>query len=115
MNYDYSKRDCLLPNGCKDLIDVLNQEAPAVPSFEATVTDRGFQISAHLPGLRGGDLEITLEGSVLRVVGKWPAASNPFESVIAVPPGFDAAKARAAYLNGELRIFLPKLQSGHTA
>ena len=27
MNYDYSKRDYLLPEGCKDLIDVLRFEA----------------------------------------------------------------------------------------
>jgi hypothetical protein len=27
MNYDYTKRDYLLPGGCKDLIDVLNLEA----------------------------------------------------------------------------------------
>jgi hypothetical protein len=26
MNFDYSKRDYLLPNGCKDLIDVINLE-----------------------------------------------------------------------------------------
>jgi hypothetical protein len=28
MFYDYSKRDCLLPQGCKDLIDVLRLQQP---------------------------------------------------------------------------------------
>ena len=28
MYFDYSKRDCLLPSGCKDLIDVLKLHQP---------------------------------------------------------------------------------------
>ena len=28
MFFDYSKRDCLLPPGCKDLIDILKQQQP---------------------------------------------------------------------------------------
>jgi len=31
MNYDYNKRGYLLPDGCKDLIDVLTSKAPAKP------------------------------------------------------------------------------------
>src|SRR5258707_1071346 len=43
MNYDYCKRGYLLPEGCKDLIDVLN------------LTDKGFSRKAEQPVLRRVD------------------------------------------------------------
>jgi HSP20 family molecular chaperone IbpA len=106
MNYDYSKRSHLLPTGCKDLIDVLHQKEPGIPCFAVVVTDRGFQISAHIPELHSNNIKITMERSALRIAGTWGSSSTPFESVIAVPPSFDAAKATAAYSNGELRILI---------
>jgi HSP20 family molecular chaperone IbpA len=32
---------------------------------------------------------------------------GPFESVLEVPPGYDLGQAKAAYLNGFLRIDVP--------
>ena len=72
------------------------------------VTEEGLQISAH--GLRRDGLEIILEESCLRVVGERTDSGGPFDSVIDVPAGFDAAKAKAFYLHGELRIVLPRLK-----
>jgi len=46
MNFDYSKRGYLLPKGCKDLIDVLNQQAPTIPSFAAVVTASNYCVKA---------------------------------------------------------------------
>ena len=35
---------------------------------------------------------------------------GPFESVLEVPPGYDLSQAKAAYLNGFLRIDVPMAQ-----
>jgi translation initiation factor IF-2 len=73
MNYDYKKRDCLLPDGCKDIIDALKlqaKETPAPPQplppiigkvsiadpitvheLAALLKQKPFQIIAQLIGL----------------------------------------------------------------
>src|SRR2546425_7034731 len=48
MNHDYSKRDYLLPKGCKHLIDALKQEAQAHALHQQT-----FKPAAALPPLKG--------------------------------------------------------------
>jgi HSP20 family molecular chaperone IbpA len=35
---------------------------------------------------------------------------GPFESVLELPPGYDLSQAKAAYLNGFLRIDVPLVQ-----
>ncbi|MGA3141581.1 MAG: Hsp20/alpha crystallin family protein [Verrucomicrobiota bacterium] len=97
MDYDYSKRGCLLPEGCKDLLDVSKQKA-----------ESGFIVTARLPELRSGDFEIKVEGRSLRIVGKLSSSQVPFESVIEVPPGYGVADAQATYFKGQLRIVVPK-------
>jgi hypothetical protein len=71
---DYSKRDCLLPPGCKDLIDVLNLEAagtagsatfqsglPAVSPLEGTTVELGPTIMVkELAKLLGGNAYIVV-------------------------------------------------------
>jgi HSP20 family molecular chaperone IbpA len=101
------KRSISLPNGCKDLIDVLNQE-PTSHDFKAVVTKDGFLITARLPGLRSKDVEITVEQNTIRIAGKKADSSAPFDGVIDVPVGYNISHARAVYLNGELRILIPK-------
>jgi HSP20 family molecular chaperone IbpA len=36
---------------------------------------------------------------------------GPFESVLELPPGYDLSQAKAAYLNGFLRIDVPLAQA----
>ena len=36
---------------------------------------------------------------------------GPFESVLELPPGYDLGQAKAAYLNGFLRIDVPVAQA----
>jgi HSP20 family molecular chaperone IbpA len=36
---------------------------------------------------------------------------GPFESALELPPGYDLSQAKAAYLNGFLRIDVPLAQS----
>lgn len=91
------------------------------PNTDVYATDTGLVIKVELAGMRSENLEITIEDSRLRVSGNRPdgcraAKCNflameinygPFEAVLELPPGYDLAQARAAYLNGFLRIDVP--------
>jgi HSP20 family protein len=101
-----------------------------VPNTDLYATDSGLVVKVELAGMRSEHLEITVEGSRLRISGnrpdgcRAPKASflmmeinyGPFESVLELPEGYDLSQAKAAYLNGFLRIDVPlaQRQSRHT-
>lgn len=74
MNYDYKKRGYLLPEGCKDLIDVLKPKVPHKP-----ITVIPFTPSAPLPPIVGvltvgermtiRELAALLKQKPLRIIG----------------------------------------------
>ena len=92
-----------------------------VPCTDVYTTDNGLVVKVELAGMRSDHLEITVEGTRLRICGERPdgcraAKCNflvmeinygPFESILEVPPGYDLGQAKAAYLNGFLRIDVP--------
>jgi len=92
-----------------------------VPNTDVYVTDNGLIVKVELAGMRSEHLEITVENNRLRISGNHPDGCRaakcsflvmeinygPFESVLEVPPGYDLAQAKAAYLNGFLRIDVP--------
>src|SRR5512133_1855682 len=104
---------------------VAGREASArphwVPNTDVYTTDSGLVVKVELAGMRSEHLEITVEGNRLRISGNRPdgcRAPNcsflvmeinygPFESVLEVPAGYDLSRAKAAYLNGFLRIDVP--------
>lgn len=81
-------------------------------------------IKVELAGMRSEHLEITVEGNRLRISGNRPDGCRaskcsflvmeinygPFESLLELPPGYDLSQAKAAYLNGFLRIDVPLVQ-----
>src|ERR1041385_65388 len=93
-----------------------------VPNTDVYVTDSGLVVKVELAGMRSEDLEIIVEGSRLRISGTRPDGCRaakasflvmeinygPFESVLELPPGYDLSQAKAAYLNGFLRIDVPQ-------
>jgi HSP20 family protein len=95
-----------------------------VPNTDVYSTDNGLVIKVELAGMRSDNLEITVEGNRLRISGnrpdgcRAPKASfivmeinyGPFESVLELPGGYDLSQAKAAYLNGFLRIDVPLAQ-----
>jgi HSP20 family protein len=95
-----------------------------VPNTDVYSTDSGLVIKVELAGMRSEHLEITVEGNRLRISGTRPDGCRsskcsflvmeinygPFESVLELPPGYDLSQAKAAYLNGFLRIDVPLLQ-----
>ena len=93
-----------------------------MPNTDVYVTDDGMVIKVELAGMRSENLEITVEGQQLRISGQRPDGCRapkctflvmeinygPFESVLELPPGYDLSQAKAAYLNGFLRIDVPQ-------
>ena len=92
-----------------------------VPNTDVYATDSGLVVKVELAGMRSEHLEITVEGNRLRISGTRPDGCRaskcsflvmeinygPFESVLELPPGYDLSQAKAAYLNGFLRIDVP--------
>lgn len=95
-----------------------------VPNTDVYATDNGLVIKAELAGMRSDHLEITVEGNRLRITGTRPDGCRsskasflvmeinygPFESVLELPEAYDLSQAKAAYLNGFLRIDVPLAQ-----
>jgi len=92
-----------------------------VPSTDVYVTDSGLVVKVELAGMKSDSLEITVEGNRLRIAGNRPDGCRapkcnflvmeinygPFESMLELPPGYDLGQAKAAYVNGFLRIDVP--------
>jgi HSP20 family molecular chaperone IbpA len=98
VDFDYSKRGFLLPDGCKDLIDVIQPKK----NF--------FFVTIPLPGLRSADLEIFAEANSLRIIVRQAAKNLKHERTVEVPGGFAIEKARAVYMEDKLHIVVPKVQ-----
>ena len=91
------------------------------PNTDVYLTEGGLVIKVELAGIRSENLEIVVEGSRIRISGERPDCSRthkckflvmnitygPFESILELPPGYDLTQAKAAYMNGFLRIDVP--------
>ena len=92
------------------------------PNTDVYVTDHGLVIKVELAGMRSENLDIIVEGNRIRIRGERPDGCRapkcsfllmsinygPFESILELPPGYDLGLAKAAYLNGFLRIDVPQ-------
>src|SRR5881398_3550136 len=93
-----------------------------VPNTDVYVTEGNLVIKVELAGMRKEDLELTVEGSRLKISGHRPdgcrapkctflvmeISYGAFESIIEVPSGYDLLQATATYQNGFLRIDVPE-------
>ncbi len=91
------------------------------PNTDVYVTDHGLVIKVELAGVRRENLEIIVEGHRVHIRGERPDGSRapqckfllmsinygPFETLLELPAGYDLGQAKAAYLNGFLRIDVP--------
>ena len=92
-----------------------------VPNTDVYATENGLVVKVELAGMRSEHLEITVDGTRLRITGSRPDGCRApkcnflvmeinygaFESVLELPAGYDLTQAKAAYLNGFLRIDVP--------
>ncbi len=95
-----------------------------VPNTDVYETDNGLVVKVELAGMRSEHLEITVEGHRMRISGNRPDGCRaakcsflvmeinygPFESLLELPAAYDLSQAKAAYLNGFLRIDVPLAQ-----
>ncbi|MDB6066541.1 MAG: heat-shock protein Hsp20 [Pedosphaera sp.] len=93
-----------------------------VPNTDVYTTDEGLVIKCELAGMRSENLQITVEGNKLRISGQRPDGCRAakfnflameikygsFENVLEIPSGYDLGQAKASYLNGFLRIDVPR-------
>jgi HSP20 family protein len=94
------------------------------PNTDVYVTESGLVIKAELAGMKSDSLEIIVEGQRLRITGIRPdccrspqcsflvmeISYGPFETVLDLPAGYDLNHAKAAYVNGFLRVDVPVAQ-----
>ena len=91
---------------------------PAVNLYE---TDEAYVLTAELPGLAPGDLDISLEGSTVTLRGERKAASEEgasvhrrerpsgaFRRAFDLPVPIHGEKVEAVHKNGVLTLRLPK-------
>lgn len=108
MNYDYSKRGYLLPAGHKNLFEITDC-LDAMVLVHAGEENNKFIIELKLPGVKKGEVKVTVEGGWhVRVVRSLPNNLGSREKLIDVPLGYDATGARATCIKGILRIIIPK-------
>jgi len=95
-----------------------------VPNTDVYETDNGLVVKVELAGMRSEHLEITVDAHRMRISGNRPDGCRaakasflvmeinygPFESVLELPEAYDLSQAKAAYLNGFLRIDVPLAQ-----
>jgi len=95
--------------------------APAVDIFEDA---DGIRILAEVPGVKPEDVKISVENNVLTIQGKkehvtdektehahrYERTYGAFERTFTLPTTVDAARIKATYEHGVLRVNLPKAE-----
>ncbi len=96
--------------------------AAFVPSFDVKETKDAYVFTADLPGVKEGDLDVSLTGSRLTISGKreeenreeeerWFAyerSYGSFSRTFTLPEGVDADHVQAELKDGVLRVSIPK-------
>lgn len=94
------------------------------PAFNLWTDDDEAVLSSELPGIKSGDLEITVSGREVTIQGS-RAAETPekggyvrrerpegnFERTFVLPYSINAAGVQAKFANGVLRVTLPRAES----
>lgn len=91
------------------------------PVYEITETAEAFGLTVRLPGVAKDDLEVTVEETEIRIIGRrawkqpegWTALHRetvdaPFELVLTHDNAVDTDKVAAELREGVLRLSLPK-------
>jgi len=101
-----SRRGLLHTKGHKEF-DKIEQE-PGLVVTKVDMTQDGMILSAQVPELQSGEIDISVDGEYLRVEGHPGLRGAAWANLIQVPPGYDASEAQAIFFAGNLRIVIPK-------
>lgn len=92
------------------------------PAVDISEKEQAYEITAELPGIPEKDVQVTFADGVLRIKGEKKEESEEkkkdyflserrygsFERSFQVPPGVDADKIAASFVNGVLKVTLPR-------
>lgn len=92
------------------------------PAFDVVEKDKSYRITAELPGVEPGDIDVDVSNGILSIKGdkKDPAdqrgaehhvserSFGPFSRSFQLPQGIEFDKVEASFGNGMLTIKLPK-------
>jgi HSP20 family protein len=113
-----------LPADLIRLLETKNAAAECTPPMDVIETTDSIEVLIDIPGVPSSDIEIVFAGNVLLVAGrKLPAtcehkdagfhmaerAFGRFARAVSVEGAFDAGRASASLVNGELRVVLPRI------
>lgn len=96
-----------------------------VPNADVVVHEGGVTVTVELAGMRREDVDLEVTGGRLRIRGRrekglrmpkskfivMEIPDGDFDFVVDLPVGLDSTKATAAYLNGFLRVDLPRARA----
>ena len=119
-----------LPADLVRLLENKSAAAECTPPMDVVESAQAIQVLIDIPGVPASDIEIVFAGNVLLIAGrKLPAtcehkdagfhmaerAFGRFARAIGVDGAFDAGRATASLVNGELRVVLPRItdRRGH--
>lgn len=94
----------------------------ATPAVDVSETDKGYEITAELPGIDEKNIEVNVANGGLTIKGEKNEEKEEkrkdyyvserhygaFERYFALPEGVDADKIEATFKNGVLKVALPK-------
>jgi HSP20 family protein len=98
------------------------------PSMDVAKTDREFEITAELPGLRENEVQVDVTNDILTVKDETKAEKEEndknyhvversygsFSRSLQLPPGIDPEQITATLSNGVLRVVVPKPAAGQS-
>jgi len=103
---DY-ERGYLLPNGCKNLIDVVNVAADVI-KVDLVKQENGFMVRIKLSEPRMAGIGVMVDGCHLHILRTSSDGQVSRQNIMVVPPGYDISKAIATFVEDTLGIFIPK-------
>lgn len=92
------------------------------PATDVYETDTSYQVRVEIAGMRGSDISVTFERQTLVIQGaridagpqkayhQLEIAYGEFETAIQIPESVEVSKIEASYVDGFLRVELPKLK-----
>lgn len=97
-------------------------EWATAPAVDLAETDKGYEITAELPGIEEKDIEVKISNGSLTIKGEKQEAKEEkdkeyflserrygaFQRTFQMPEGVDADKVAATFAKGVLTITLPK-------
>jgi len=100
----------------------LRGEKSWAPAFDISENEKGYMVSAELPGIDEKDLDITIAGGMLSIKGEKKKETEEkgetyhriertygsFNRSFRIPDAVEADKVEATYKNGILKLVIPK-------